>query len=303
MWIADGHCDSILCLATGAPLVGVHNFSAKYPQLQMTAVFAEDRARFDTLFRDFHAALAQESKRIVQVRTAREITRTLGAGKHAALLTVEGGAGITTPETVREMYGFGVRVLGLAWHSNALAVSSRHQAEGIPDTGLTPLGRAAVRAGNACGMIFDVSHLSDASFWQLLETAKTPPVATHSCMRALCAHPRNLTDEMARALVARGGMIGVNLYPPFLTKNGENCTVSHYFAHIEHALGLLGEDAVGFGGDIDGTDRVYPAPLDESCSIHDTLIEEMARRNYPACLIAKLAGENWLRYLQKNLPD
>jgi len=301
MWIADGHCDSILCLEKGAPLVGVHNFSAKHPQLQLAAIFAEERARFDAHLQHFHTALARESDRIAQVRSYDDIVHTLGEGRHAALLTVEGGAGIVSPETVCEMHGLGVRVMGLAWHSNALAASCLCGKRGEPDTGLTPLGRAVIEAGNKCGMIFDVSHLSDASFWKVLELAKNPPVATHSCFRALCDHPRNLTDEMARALVARGGVIGLNLYPPFLKQGGEGGTVSDFFAHIAYGLALLGEDALGFGGDIDGTGGRYPLPLDESRSIHDALIEQMARRNYPDTLIAKLAGGNWLSYFRRVL--
>ena len=299
MFIADGHCDSIMRLHEGNPLVCTHNFSAKHPQVQMTAIFSHTTEKFYEYLRDFQAALACEHDCIEQVRDYDEIESVLGKGKHAALLTMEGGAGITSAQTVRDFYDVGVRVMGLAWHSTDMAVSSRFREEGIPDTGLSPLGREVIAAGNACGMIFDVSHLSDESTLDVLECAQKPPVATHSSMRALCEHSRNLPDELARALVARGGMIGINLYPPFLQKDSKACTVAHYFAHVDYALSLVGANAVGLGGDIDGVGGRYPAPLNEQSSIPDDLMEYMARHNYTDELIQKVMGANWLSFLQR----
>ena len=301
MWFADGHCDSVVrCLEWGAPLVGVHNFSVKRSQLQLCALFARDRARYVALRTAFWHAVERERERIAQVCTFVGIKEQLRAGKHAALLSVEGGAGITSAEQVCELYADGIRVMGLAWDSNALATASRHRAEGIPDKGLTALGREVVAAGNECGMIFDVSHLSDNSFWQVLELAEKPPGATHSCFRALCDHPRNLTDEMARALTARNGVIGINLYPPFLQKRAERVTLSDVLAHIAYGVSLLGERAMGLGCDIDGTDGQYPMGLSEDTSIPDALIRAL-ERGFPKAIVGRLVGGNWLSYFRSQL--
>jgi len=312
MYIVDSHCDSIQQVDQRRHgIVNPYNFSSRCPQLQFVALFCSwpGDSPVDCFKRavrylgQFTLAMAAEADRIVQVRSYAEIEAALASGRHAALLTIEGGTGILGSEKIlRDFFLAGVRVFGLAWLTNDLAKSNR-LTDGEPDTGLTDIGRAIVTAGNALGMIFDVSHLSDKSFWDVLSLSVKPPVATHSNFRALCGHSRNLTDEMTRALIARGGMIGLNLCPEFVHDEPAERTVDNLLRHLDHGLALGGEDCIGFGCDIDGTSGKYPAPLDESCSIHDRLFEAMLRRNYTETLVEKIAGGNWLRYLRENLPQ
>ncbi len=309
MFIADGHCDSILKVDEGTQrLVNPYNFSKKYSQLQFVALFCAQRGDdYEECYRrtkryidKFAQSIKKEAHAVEHVRTYADIEAAFAKGKHAALLTVEGGSGIKgSAEALREFYDAGVRVFGLAWLSNNLAESNR-LTDGV-DNGLSAKGREIIAEGNRLGMIFDVSHLSDRSFWELAEISEKPIVATHSNFRSVCSASRNLTDEMFLEIVREGGMIGLNIYPPFIGNTPERQTAEHLFEHLDYALSLGGENCIGFGCDIDGVSGNYPAPLDESCSIHDRLIEMMLRHNYGEALVKAVAGENWLNFLRKHL--
>ena len=312
MFVVDGHCDSIQRVDNRIyRVVNPYNYSSTYPQLQLVAMFCSwpgDSA--DDCFRrcmryigNFHVDMCAEPDKVEQVFTYKDIERVLSSGKHAALLTVEGGTCVVEGlEVFRNLWAAGVRVFGLAWLTNQLAKSNR-LAEGEEDTGLTAYGREIVEEGNRLGMIFDVSHLSDQSFWDLAELSKKPIVATHSNFRALCGHSRNLKDDMAQEIFRQGGMIGLNLCTEFISDEPEKRTVETLFTHLDHCCEIGGENCIGFGGDVDGTSDVYPAPLTMERSIHDQLIEFMLSHNYSEKLVEKVAGGNWLNFLKKNLPE
>jgi membrane dipeptidase len=218
------------------------------------------------------------------------------------MLTVEGGSGIMgSPEILEEFYNIGIRIFGMTWLSNDLAKSNRVHDDGEEHTGLTDVGRAVVEKGNGLGMIFDVSHISDNSFWQLAELSQNPIIATHSNFRSLCPHSRNLTDDMAKEIRRRGGIIGLNLCRPFVHQEKENQTVDMLLDHLEYGISLVGEEHIGFGFDIDGIDSL-PTPLTFDRSIHDQFIESMIHRGYSDGLIRKISEENFLAFLKKYLP-
>ncbi len=310
MFVVDSHCDSIAYVDKGKfPLVNPHNFSTKYSQLQFVAMFCIARdGNIDEAYKrtvryigQFAIALQKESDKIIHVKSYKDIETAFNNGKHAALLAIEGGSGVkASPEILEDFYTYGVRVMGLAWLSNELAKSNR-LAAGEEDTGLTQAGRDIVNKGNELGMIFDVSHLSDKSFWDLSEISKKPLIASHSNFRELCHHSRNLTDDMARFIVEHDGMIGLNMYPDFVDENEQNQTVDRYFDHLDYCIDKFGSDNIGFGGDIDGTDGMYPSPISEKTSIHDQFIEAMIKRGYSDSLIEKFVGGNYLNFLRKYL--
>lgn len=312
MFVVDSHCDSIQTVDNRKyGVVNPYNFSKKYKQLQFVALFCgwpkenadQSYKRAMRYIGEFTIAMQKEKDSIVQVRTYSDIENALNSGKHAALLSVEGGGmGIKGDISIfDDFYTAGVRVFGIAWKSNDLAKSNRVFDDGEEDTGLSELGRAVVEEGNRLGMIFDVSHLSDKSFWDLAEISKKPIIASHSNFRTLCGHSRNLTDDMAREIARQDGMIGLNLCTSFVDENPEKRTVARLFEHLDYCLGLIGEDHIGFGGDIDGVDGIYPSPLTTEDSIHDQLIEFMERHNYPETLIEKVAYKNYLAFLKKYL--
>ena len=248
----------------------------------------------------FSVAMDNESDKIVKVKTYADVEKAFAENKHAALLTIEGGTGIMgDPKIFREFYNFGVRVFGLAWLHNDLAKSNR-LVEGEEDTGLSPLGREIITLGNELGTIFDVSHLSDKAFWDVIEIAEKPVIATHSNFREICPHSRNLTKDMAKALIDKGGVIGLNFYPKFISENPEDHTIAGLFKHLDYCLENFGEDNIGFGGDIDGTTGRFPRDLDLTRSIHDQLIEFL-QAHYSESIVEKVAGDNYLNFLKKYL--
>ncbi|MBP3315120.1 MAG: membrane dipeptidase [Clostridia bacterium] len=307
MLIADSHCDSILKVAQGkCGLVNQYNFSQKQPQLQFVALFTgrpsdtpesawSDLVRYSD---SFSASLTRECERISQVRTYADIEQALAKGKHAALLSLESATALDgSCERLQKLWELGVRVVGLTWLSNSLAKSNRVLDDGEIDTGLSALGKELVCFGNRLGIIWDVSHASDKTFWDLAELSKKPIIASHSNFRSVCPHSRNLTDSMARHIISSGGIIGLNLCPPFVHSEEQKRTVDSLFLHIDHCLELGGESTLGFGCDIDGIASL-PSPLSSERSIHDQLIELM-QKHYPERTVEKIAGENYMSFLKK----
>ena len=312
MYVVDSHCDSLRDFGNGIPcnLIKPYNFSSRYSQLQFVAMFcgraeeneAQSYDRAKRYLSTFKATVKAEKQRIVCIKNYSDIEKSIKEEKHAVMLTAEGAAkGILGgPDLVREFYNAGVRVIGLAWDSTSLVTSNRIS-EGECDLGLTESGRLLANEIDSLGMFFDVSHLSDKSFFDIADIATKPLIATHSNFRKICPHTRNLTDEMARLIFDRDGMIGLNFFPPFISEAAENRTVEGLFMHLDYGLSLGGENHIGFGGDIDGTSGRYPYPLDENSSMHDKIIEMMLSHNYSEDLVRKIAGENYLRFLKKYL--
>lgn len=151
-------------------------------------------------------------------RGAREVREAGEAGETAILLAVEGGHAIEgSLERLRELAELGVRYMTLTWnHSTAWADACCSPAK---HGGLTPFGRSVIREMEDLRVLPDLSHAADSTFWDVLEMARAPVLVSHSCARALCDHPRNVTDEMARAVGEKGGVIGVNFYPGFLDES------------------------------------------------------------------------------------
>ena len=176
--------------------------------------------------------------------------------------------------------------MGLCWDTNELATGAWDE----NDSGLTSRGRELALVLEELGVVLDVSHLSDRSFYELMEITRYPLVATHSNFRSVCPSRRNLTLDMARAITARGGVIGLNLCPHFLS-GGESASAEDILRHVDYALEYLGDSSLALGCDIDGTDGAYPIGFSERESIHDRLIDLLLSR-YSDSVVRKIASEN-----------
>ena len=196
---------------------------------------------------------------------------------------------------LRSFYRMGVSYMTLTHNGdNAVADSA---AEGKRWGGLSPFGREVVAEMNAMGMMIDLSHASDQTFWDCIKLSKAPVIATHSSCRALCGHRRNLTDEMLKALGEKDGYVGINFYPYFLSdqydeKKSWRPGVKEIVDHIDHAVALAGIDHVGLGSDFDGIE-VTPEGV-ENISRIGVVLEEMRRRGYSEEDILKVSGQNLL---------
>ncbi len=233
--------------------------------------------------------------------TAEDIQAARREGKIAALIGIEGGHAIEDSlPLLRMFFQLGARYMTLTHvNTNNWADSSGDLAN--PNVkhhqGLTDFGRQVIAEMNRLGMIVDVSHVSDKTFWEVLSASRAPVMASHSSCRALCDHPRNLTDEMIRALAAKGGVIQINFAPEFLTRRKTPpAGVEDVAAHIEHAVRVGGVEAVGIGSDFDGIDST-PQGL-EDVSQFPNLTRALLARGFSAAQIGQIYGGNLLRLMR-----
>lgn len=301
MYIVDTHCDSLLTVNAQTGLANPHNISAKYPHLQLFAEFVpckgmppEYRRKRIFSLTDVYISECQRLG-IFPVRDTQELNYAVENGLSASILAIEGGGGLLpgSPE-IDLLYRMGLRVMSLCWDSNELATSAWDS----EDHGLTKEGRELAEILGSYGIILDVSHLSDKSFYDLMEVTPYPVIATHSNFRDVCHSPRNLTLDMARKIAARGGIIGLNIYPAFLSDSGK-ADKSDIYRHVDYALEKLGEDVLCFGCDIDGIEA-YPEGFDDDSSIHDRLVDILLER-YSESVVEKIAGENAINFFKGNL--
>lgn len=205
--------------------------------------------RFEQVYRCFQREMAANADLVLPCKTAQDLLRAEREGKCAALLTVEGGAALAGDlARVKRLADCGVRMLTLTWNGpcelgdGAMTEHPR---------GLTGFGRNAVAEMERHGIVVDVSHASDPLFEDVAAHTTRPLVASHSNARAVCAHPRNLTDAQFQLIRERGGLVGLNFHPPFLVPDGE-ARLPDILRHAEHFLSLGGEDVLALGSDFDG---------------------------------------------------
>jgi len=159
--------------------------------------------------------------------------------------------------------------------------------------GVSRFGEQVIREMNRLGLMVDLSHAGEKSFYDALDISETPIVCSHSSCRALCDHPRNLTDEQMRRLAQAGGVMQVTLYNGFLKKEGE-ATILDAIAHLEHAIEVMGIDHVGLGTDFDG-DGGIRGLADSSELLQFT--RQLLTRRYSERDIQKIWGGNFLRVM------
>jgi membrane dipeptidase len=211
--LADGHLDAVRARAGG---LDAQFFSIWVePQFFGTGgAAAVERA--DRQIAAVRALAAEHPEVWALATTAEEVRRAAAEGKLAALMGLEGGYAIDERiENVEKYYRLGVRYMSPAWSVSTSWAGSSGDAVGAT-RGLNEFGKEVVREMNRLGMMVDVSHVSDKTFWDIVETSTAPVIATHSGVRALVDVPRNLTDEQLRALARTGGVCCVVFYPAFV---------------------------------------------------------------------------------------
>jgi len=242
----------------------------------------------------FYRECERNGETIAPVTCYREIVDAVEGGRVAAMLSIE-GADVIEGELgmLRVFHRLGVRMVGLV-HSlrNLLA-------DGVVDRrtggGLSELGVQAVEELDRLGVIVDVSHINDAGFWDVMEVARGPVVASHSNCRAVCDHPRNMTDEMIVALAEGGGVMGMNFAPSFV--HATDPSVGTLVDHIDHIVELVGPDHVGLGSDFDG---IPSTPLGlEDVTKMPRITSELVKRGYGEEDVRKILGGNHLRLIKQ----
>jgi len=256
---------------------------------------------------------------------ASDIERAHAGGKVAVLISIEGGRAIADDlACLRALHALGVRSITLAWYRATNWCDSHNDSR---HGGLTPFGRDVVREMNGLGMLVDISHVSDATFWDVLETSEKPVFASHSCCRALCEHTRNMTDEMVRALAEKDGVMNVTFVsgfvsgpptsefkPPVLPPREmlrdpfdyiawpapePGPPFSALMAQFNHAIAVAGPDHVGIGSDYDGI--VQAVQEVEDISKLPRLTEGLLESGHSEDTVRKVLGANNLRLFRETL--
>lgn len=310
MRVFDGHCDTILrAYQDGRGFrknvghldlerMAAHGYWAQFfalfwdqgetppePEKSLWDVF---QAEYQVFFKE----LERNSDILALCRTAGEAELAWKSGKQAAFLSVEGAELLDCDlQKLERAYELGVRAVNLTWnYENALSGSNDQS----PEKGLTAQGRAFVEKMQGLGMLVDVSHLSDPGFWDVIDMAKKPIFASHSNSRAVCSHPRNLTDGQFTAIIGNRGVAGLNMCDLFL---GPDPDLDTAVAHIEHWLGLGGEKNISLGGDWDGITR--PPRGVSGIQNLDKLIERLLGQNYSEDLVKDLLCNNLMRVVSE----
>ncbi|MCR5481330.1 MAG: dipeptidase [Clostridia bacterium] len=252
----------------------------------------------------------QDCDEIAIVKNYSEIEAAKAAGKFYVLIGLEGLRSIGEDLSKIDMlYDFGARHAMLSWNEeNALATG----VQGTPGRGLTDLGKKAVRKIIDKHMILDVSHLNDASIWDVLKIAEGPVVSSHANARALCGASRNLTDEQLLAIRDTNGVVGLNSFNKFISEEIPDQRVENLVKHAVYIADKIGPEHLGFGFDFfeflstdsmrsySDQDTSYAQGI-EDCTKVPHLVELMKKAGFSDAELEGIARENWMRVIKETL--
>jgi membrane dipeptidase len=323
----DGHVD--------LPRMKKGGFNALFFSIYMAGTVTGPKAVFDSVERiaAVHKLAEDLPDQIAVCTTAEQVRQAHKQGKIAALMGMEGGHMINNSLATLRMYAkLGVRYLTLTHSVNTdWADSSGDQPK---HNGLTDFGKQVVQELNRLGVMVDISHVADKTFFDALEVSRAPMIASHSSCRAISDHPRNMTDEMIKALAAKGGVVQINYADAFLDNNvaqynrnpqraararelttqypgqenaqrrreelekefgpAPKASWEKIIEHIDHAVKLAGVDHVGLGSDFDGA--TMPVGMEDVTHL-PKITEALLRKGYKEADIKKILGENTLRLM------
>ena len=315
----DTHCDTPMFFSEGIRfdhrdpkiLVDLHKMTegrqdatimvAYLPQPKDGKTFGEcvpfpvagPKAYADLIFDKIQAIVAENASYIALAATPDDLWRHKHQGLKSIMLGIENGLALEGDlANIAHFAQRGVVYITLCHNGdNDLCDSARGSST---HGGVSPVGADAIREMNRLGILVDLSHASEKSFYDALDISRVPIVCSHSSARALCDHPRNLTDDQMRALAAKGGVAQITIYNGFLRTDGA-ATIHDVLAHLDHAIQVMGIDHVGLGTDFDG-DGGVPGLADSSELINFT--RQLLARRYSAADIQKIWGGNFLRVMK-----
>ena len=258
-----------------------------------------------------------EADRVIHVQTVRDILRAKREGKLGVIFGVQGLSSKidNDPNLIRILHQLGLRIAQLTYNERTpLGCGCLED----PDTGLTELGRVSIQEMNHLGIVVDLSHAGERTAREAIESSLDPVVVSHANVRALCDHPRNLTDDLIRALAGRAGVLGITAFSPFCeTTPGIRPDLDAFIDHVAHVADLVGIDHVGVGSDLfEGESEVrfemffrlrYPdivrhytkdtayAEGFDSVSCFPKLTERLVQRGFAPPDVRKVLGGNFLR--------
>ncbi|WP_297489550.1 dipeptidase [Thermococcus sp.] len=251
MGVFDAHSDlpTLIWKRKGSLREGAGKFFGDWVSARVMAVWTPPDKRSRAL--GYGIEVVNRLRKEVSRTEGFEIVTSVGGmdevlrnGGKALWIGMEGGEPLESLDVLEVFYSLGLRVLTLTWSlRNMIGDGVFERTNG----GLTNFGVEVVGKAEELGILLDLSHINEAGFWDTLEVTAFPVIASHSNARALCDHPRNLTDEQIKAIAERGGVIGAVAIPSFVDR--ERPTLDRYVEHIEHMIDTAGYRHVGFGFD------------------------------------------------------
>lgn len=287
--MADGHQDATIMVAyLPQPKLG-ETFSSKVDfNVKGPTEYA------DLIFDKIEAFVEKNKNYLSIARTTADLYEDKRHGRKSIMLGIENGLALNgSIDNVKHFAQRGVVYITLCHNGdNDLCDSARGC---NTHNGISPFGERVIQEMNRLGVVVDLSHANEKSFYDALDISNVPIVCSHSSSRKLCDHPRNLTDEQMKALARRGGVAQTTIYHGFLRTEGE-ATVLDAMAHLEHAINVMGIDHVGIGTDFDGDGGVRG--LNDSSEIINFTRMLLARR-YSEDDIQKIWGGNFMRVMNQ----
>ena len=300
----DTHCDTPMLFPQGIHfdqrdpriLVDLHKMTEG--RLDATIMVAylpqpteQPKAYADAIFDQIEAITKQNSDYVRIARTPEELWANKRAGIKSIMLGIENGIALDGQlENLQHFAERGIVYMTLCHNGDNDICDSASRSQNTWG-GVSPFGEQVIREMNRLGILVDMSHAGEKSFYDALDISSKPIVCSHSSARALCDHPRNLTDDQMRALAAKDGVAQTTIYHGFLRQDGEACILD-VMEHLEHAIQVMGIDYVGLGTDFDGDGGVRGL-ADASELINFT--KQLLRRRYSEEDIQKIWGGNFLR--------
>ena len=247
----------------------------------------------DNIFDQIEKIVSKNNRYLSLARTPDELWENKRAGRKSIMIGIENGIALDGKiENLQHFAERGIVYMTLCHNGDndiCDSASRSNQTHG----GVSAFGEQVIREMNRLGILVDMSHAGEKSFYDALDISAKPIVCSHSSARALCDHPRNLTDDQMRALAAKGGVAQTTIYNGFLRRDGE-ATIRDVIEHLEHAIDVMGIDHVGLGTDFDG-DGGVPGLANASELINFT--RQLLARRYSEEEIQKIWGGNFLRVM------
>ena len=258
--------------------------------------FAEGPTTYaDNIFDKIEAIIAENHQYLALARTPDDLWLNKHLGKKSIMLGIENGIALDGRlSNLQHFKDRGVVYITLC-HNGDNDICDSASRSNNTHGGVSDFGAQVIREMNRLGIMVDMSHAGEKSFYDALDISSAPIVCSHSSARALCDHPRNLTDSQMRALAAKGGVAQTTIYNGFLRKDGE-ATIMDVMAHLEHAISVMGIDHVGLGTDFDGDGGVRGL----ACSSElINFTRALLARRYSQEDIQKIWGGNFLRVMRQ----
>ena len=303
----DTHCDTPMFFPKGVDfgtrdkqlLVDLHKMTEGRQDATIMVAYLHQptdhpKEYADDIFDKIEALVERNNRYLSIARTPNDLWMNKHLGKKSIMMGIENGHALDGKiENLHHFAERGIVYMTLCHNGDNDICDSAKGSQ--THNGVSDFGHQVISEMNRLGIMVDLSHAAEKSFYDALEMSTTPIVCSHSSCRALCDHPRNLTDDLMRALAKKGGVMQVTLYPGFLVKDGE-ATIEDAMRHLEHAIDVMGIDHVGLGTDFDGDGGIRG--LANSSELTN-FTRQLMTRGFSQEDIQKIWGGNFLRVMQQ----